>query len=122
MKELQGFSDRLMRELGWEINEENFDKSRTSILGTYMLLMTEIGEVGEEFRRLFTLVDGHVSKGCGQEEAFRRAMAEVKMDLGKELADCLAYITKFANFFDIDLEESFYSKMEEVRNRRKQEA
>nr|WP_316047427.1 hypothetical protein [Planococcus glaciei] len=38
------------------------------------------------------------------------------------MADCLAYIMKFANFFDIDLEESFYGKMEEVKNRQNKDA
>ncbi|MED4229469.1 hypothetical protein [Neobacillus cucumis] len=47
-----------------------------------------------------------------------KAEENAKEDLGKEFVDCLAYIIKFANYFDIDLEESFYKKMDEVKNRK----
>lgn len=118
MKDIQKFAERFQREMGWEVDEQNFDGSRASLLNNYMLLTTEVGEVAEELRKMFNLTYRYVLEGMNEEEAFQLAQDEVKEDLGKELADCLAYIAKFANFFEVDLEESFYQKMGEVRNRR----
>ncbi|WP_228409568.1 MazG nucleotide pyrophosphohydrolase domain-containing protein [Radiobacillus deserti] len=53
-----------------------------------------------------------------EDEAFEAAKDGGKGNIGKELADCIAYITMFANYFEVDLEDSFYQKMEEVRNRK----
>lgn len=122
MKDVQEFAGRFQREMGWEVDGQNFDGSRASLLNNYMLLTTEVGEVAEELRKIFNLTYRYVSEGMNEEEAFRLAREEVKEALGKELADCLAYITKFANFFEVDLEESFYQKMDEVKRRQNKDA
>ncbi|MEH7096984.1 hypothetical protein [Neobacillus vireti] len=33
--------------------------------------------------------------------------------MGKQFADCLAYMIKFANYFEIELEECYYKKMDQ---------
>ena len=104
--------------MNWEINNSGFEKSRASILNNYMLLTTEVAEVGEEFRRAFNMTYESKRNGGNEEKAFKLAKEAVREDIGKELADCIAYICKFANYFDIDLEDSFYTKMEEVKNRK----
>ena len=83
-----------------------------------MLLTTEVAEVAEELRKAFNKTNECIRNGIDEETSFRLAKESIKEDLGKEFADCLAYIVKISNFFEIDLEKSFYSKMEEVKNRK----
>ncbi|MDR4947174.1 MazG nucleotide pyrophosphohydrolase domain-containing protein [Neobacillus cucumis] len=87
-------------------------------MNNYMLLTTEVVEVAEELKKAFNLTNSHILNGMNESEAFELAKENAKEDLGKEFADCLAYIIKFANYFEIDLEESFYKKMDEVKNRK----
>ena len=118
MKELQAYTKDYQKEMDWDINTENYAKSRESLLNNYLLLTTEVAEVAEELRNAFNLTQMKVKEGMGEEEAFVAAKEVIKQDIGKELADCLAYLLKFYNYFDIDLEESFYEKMQEVRERK----
>jgi len=122
MKEAQAFAKQYQKEMGWSIEDSDYEKNRASLLNNYMLLTTEVAEIAEELRKAFNLTYNYVQSGMEEEEAFRLAAETVKEDIGKEMADCLAYIMKFANFFDIDLEESFYGKMEEVKNRQNKDA
>jgi NTP pyrophosphatase (non-canonical NTP hydrolase) len=118
MKEIQIFAKQYQKEMGWEISEESFAKSRDSLLNNYMLLTTEVAEVAEELRKAFNLTASYVEKGMDEEHAFELAKNQIKENVGKELADCLAYMLKFYNYFGIDAEESFYAKMDEVKNRK----
>jgi NTP pyrophosphatase (non-canonical NTP hydrolase) len=118
VKELQAFAKQYQKEMDWEINSENYEGSRASLLNNYMLLTTEVAEVAEEMRKAFNMTNKNIQNGMSEEEAFELAKQTIKEDLGKEFADCLAYITKIANFFEIDLEESYYLKMEEVKKRK----
>jgi NTP pyrophosphatase (non-canonical NTP hydrolase) len=78
-----------------------------------MLLTTEVDEVAEELRKALNLTAANVENGKDEEQAFELAKNQIKENVGKELSDCLAYMMEFYNFFGIDLEESFYSKMNE---------
>jgi NTP pyrophosphatase (non-canonical NTP hydrolase) len=118
MKELQNFMRDYQKKMGWEISEENYAESRDSLLNNYMLLTTEVAEVAEELRKAFNLVREYTKEGMDEEQAFALAKDQVKEDIGKELADCLAYLIKFYNFFGIEIDESFYRKMEEVKKRK----
>ncbi|MDR7079858.1 NTP pyrophosphatase (non-canonical NTP hydrolase) [Neobacillus niacini] len=118
MKEIQSFAKQYQNEMGWEISEESFAKSRDSLLNNYMLLTTEVAEVAEELRKAFNLTATLVQNGMEDEKAFELAKNQIKENVGKELSDCLAYMLKFYNYFGIDVEESFYAKMEEVKNRK----
>jgi NTP pyrophosphatase (non-canonical NTP hydrolase) len=118
MKEIQTFTKKFQEEMGWEITDESYAKSRDSLLNNYMLLTTEVAEVAEELRKAFNLTASYVENGMGEEQAFELAKNQIKVNIGKELSDCLAYMLKFYNYFGIDVEESFYAKMEEVKNRR----
>jgi NTP pyrophosphatase (non-canonical NTP hydrolase) len=118
MKELQTYMRDYQKELGWEINTDNYFNSRESLLNNYMLLTTEVAEVAEELRKTFNQTQQGILDGREQEEAFLMAKENAKENIGKELADCMAYLIKFYNFFEIDLEESFYNKMTEVKNRK----
>lgn len=117
MKDLQAYTKQYQKEMGWEITEEGFEESRASLLNNYMLLTTEVAEMAEELRKSFNLTQQAVLNGMNQEEAYLQAKERVKEDIGKELADCLAYLLKFYNYYEIDLEDSFYNKMREVKTR-----
>ncbi len=118
MKELQAFTKQYQKEMGWEISKEGYENSRSSLLNNYMLLTTEVAEVAEELRKAFNMTNTSVQKGMDEEAAFQQAKEHITDDIGKELADCIAYLMKFANFFEIDMEEGFYAKMEEVKKRK----
>ncbi|MCP8615884.1 MazG nucleotide pyrophosphohydrolase domain-containing protein [Salirhabdus salicampi] len=118
MKEMQAFSKEFVKYMNWEIDDESYEKSRASLLNNYMLLTTEVGEVAEELRTMFNLTNKDIQNGISEEEAFQHAIENVKDNLGKEMADCIAYLMKIANFFEIDLENAYYKKMEEVKKRK----
>ncbi|MGN8646534.1 MazG nucleotide pyrophosphohydrolase domain-containing protein [Gracilibacillus sp. HCP3S3_G5_1] len=117
MRELQTFMKNYHEEMNWEISGAHFEETKSSLLHNYMLFSTEVAEVAEELRKAFNQTNELINQGKDEAEAFELAKASIKEDIGKELADCLAYMTKFANFFEIDLEEAFYRKMEEVKKR-----
>ena len=118
MKKMQEFSKQYQEEMNWQIKDDHYEITKTSLMNNYMLLTTEVAEIAEELRKSFNMTNTLINEGMNEEKAFEIANNSIREDLGKELADCLAYITKFANFFEIDLEESFYSKMDEVKNRK----
>lgn len=117
MKEIQTFSKKFQEDMKFQIKTENYATSKASLLNNYMLLTTEVAEVAEELRKTFNTTDRLIHQGLDEKEAFLMAKDIITDDLGRELSDCLAYILKFANYFNIDLEQSFYEKMEEVKNR-----
>ncbi|WP_208588813.1 MazG nucleotide pyrophosphohydrolase domain-containing protein [Gracilibacillus suaedae] len=117
MKELQRYMKRYHEVMNWEISGGDYQTAKSSLLHNYMLFSTEVAEVAEELRKAFNQTNKWINQGKGEAEAFEIAKANIKEDIGKELADCLAYMMKFANYFDIDMEEAFYRKMEEVKQR-----
>lgn len=118
MRDIQAFLSEFQKDMNWEISEENYKESKASLLHNYMLLTTEVSEVAEEFRSIFNKTYRMVNNdGLNEEDAFKIAKDLHKENIGKELSDCIAYLVKFANYLDIDLEDSFYKKMEEVKLR-----
>jgi NTP pyrophosphatase (non-canonical NTP hydrolase) len=117
MKKMQSFAQEFQSKMGWEIKTLNYDASRASLLNNYMLLTTEVAEVAEELRKLFNLTHKYIGQGMEESKAFELAKDEFRNNIGAELADCIAYICKFANFFGCDLEDEFYKKMEIVQYR-----
>ncbi|UFU00182.1 hypothetical protein KO561_04320 [Radiobacillus kanasensis] len=118
MKKLQEFAKNYQAEMNWEIRTDNYERTRSSLLNNYMLLTTEVAEIAEELRKAFNHTNTLINDGMDEDGAFETAKDSFRENIGKELADCIAYITKFANYFEVDLEDSFYQKMEEVRNRK----
>ncbi|UOQ84913.1 MazG nucleotide pyrophosphohydrolase domain-containing protein [Gracilibacillus salinarum] len=118
MKELQAYMAAYHKEMNWEISGENYQEEQASFLHNYMLLSTEVAEVAEELRKVFNSTNKQLNQGTPESEAFEAAKESVREDVGKELADCMAYIVKYANYFEIDLESAFYQKMVEVKERK----
>lgn len=117
MKELQQFAKQLQEELHYQIEDKDYATSKTSLLMNQMLLTTEVAEVAELLRELFEKTDALITEGMDENQAFAVVKEEITEELGKEISDCIAYLTKLSNFFGRDMETDFYGKMEEVRER-----
>jgi NTP pyrophosphatase (non-canonical NTP hydrolase) len=119
MKKLHKELEAFQLEKGWEISQENADLSVQSLLLNHMLLTTEISEIAEELRKLMNLSFELKEEGIEKEQAFLLAKREVAEDIGKEIADSIAYLCKFATFFDRDVEVDVRNKLHEINNRKK---
>jgi NTP pyrophosphatase (non-canonical NTP hydrolase) len=119
MKKLHKELEAFQLEKGWEISQENADLSIQSLLLNHMLLTTEISEIAEELRKLMNLSFELKEEGIEKEQAFLLAKREVAEDIGKEIADSIAYLCKFATFFDRDVEVDVRNKLHEINNRKK---
>lgn len=75
----------------------------TDLYLNYMLLVQEVGELGAEIARIRRLDcrDGALPA------AINRHQEQIKL----ELADCLAYLIKLANYTGVNLEEAYLEKM-----------
>ncbi len=94
LREMQTFHEMLDREKG-------FDRD---MLRNVAYLAEETGEVVGAIRELRN------ADGASAEETARA-------HLGEELADCLAYILKLANYGGLDLQEAYVKKMNRNLNR-----
>ncbi|MDR7071806.1 hypothetical protein [Fictibacillus barbaricus] len=119
MKNIHEELERFQKEKGWEISTENAGQSRESLLLNHMLLTTEIAEIAEELRKMMNLEYELIHEGMEKEEAFRLAKQEISEDIGKEIADSIAYLCKFATFFERNIEEDMMNKLQEINNRMK---
>lgn len=119
MEEIQKFSKDFQEDLNWQIKNNSYKRSKESILMNQMLLTTEISEIAELFRKLFEQTEYRISKGENETEVFEEVKESISEDLGKEISDCIAYLCKFANYFERDIERDFYEKMELIKKRKK---
>ena len=88
IRQLQTFHQSLDREKGFDLD----------MLRNVAYLSEEIGEVVHAIRDLKKADDPS-------------ALEEARAHLGEELADCLAYIVKLANYGGVDLQEAYVRKM-----------
>ncbi|WP_144939263.1 MazG-like family protein [Paenibacillus sp. 32O-W] len=118
MKAVQDMYQTFQEEMGWApVDKHDYQSSKEFLLYIHMLLTTEVAEVAEEFRKMMYRTRDLAETGMEINEAYSRAKQEIRENLGKELADCLAYLCKLANFFDYDLEEELRAKLDEIRKR-----
>ena len=94
LKDLQVFHRKLDA-------EKHFDQD---IFRNIAYLSGEIGELVSAIRK-------HRKANDGAEET------EARNHVGDELADCLAYIVKLANYAEIDLHDAYTNKMKQNLNR-----
>ena len=120
MKDLQEYTKEYQKELNYHIKNDSYERSKTSLLMNQMLLMTEVAEISELFRELFVRTEKLIEEGYEEQEAFAIAKEQISVDLGKEISDCIAYLCKFSNFFNRDMESDFYNKMDEVKKRKRE--
>ncbi|MEM7031363.1 MAG: MazG nucleotide pyrophosphohydrolase domain-containing protein [Chloroflexota bacterium] len=77
----------------------------------YILLTEEVGELGSEITKVWGIQRKAQEENIGASDAQALALQERQASLKSELADCLAYLLKLANYSGIDLEEAYIEKM-----------
>jgi len=83
----------------------------TDLYFNFLCLTEEIGELGAELKQVWAAQERHYKRVGNRREAQDRALQEQLPHLREELADCLAYILKLANYTGVDLEEAYLEKM-----------
>ena len=93
----------------WLDEQKEFDPD---IMFNMVLLTGEVGEVAEVLKRVWKKARGlQKRQNAPPDGAMESALADHREELGAELADCLGYIFKLANYCDIDLQEAYLEKM-----------
>jgi deoxyguanosine kinase len=83
----------------------------TDMYFNYLCLSEEMGELSSELARVWIEESKMVARGQTAEMARKLALSTHRQDLESELADCMAYLLKLANYAGIDLETAYLSKM-----------
>jgi len=83
----------------------------TDLYLNFMLLMTEMGELGAEIARVRQSEMAARSAAPSPEGAMQTALQRHRSRLQEELADCMAYLVKLANYSGVDLEAAYLEKM-----------
>jgi deoxyadenosine/deoxycytidine kinase/NTP pyrophosphatase (non-canonical NTP hydrolase) len=89
----------------------------TDLYFNYLCLSEEMGELGSELAQLWREETQFRLQGHSTENARREAIAKQKDALESEMADCMAYLLKLANYAGIDLEAAYREKMVTNRSR-----
>jgi deoxyadenosine/deoxycytidine kinase/NTP pyrophosphatase (non-canonical NTP hydrolase) len=93
---------------------KNFD---TDVYFNYLCLSEEIGELGSELANLWREEHLRRAQGTPTQQAKQQAMTQRRAMVREELADCMAYLLKLANYAGIDLETAYLEKMRENQDR-----
>jgi NTP pyrophosphatase (non-canonical NTP hydrolase) len=82
----------------------------TDIYLNMVLLSGEIGELAQVLKQVHFMTNSS-RKEQGQVKTRAEALAAQHDNLGQELADCLAYLLKLANYTGVDLQAAYLKKM-----------
>jgi deoxyadenosine/deoxycytidine kinase len=77
----------------------------------FICLTEEIGKLGAQLKDVWAAQEMLYDQVGNRQEAQDRALQERLPDLREELADCLAYLLKLANYTGIDLEQAYLAKL-----------
>lgn len=77
----------------------------------FICLTEEVGKLGAQLKDVWTAQETLYDKIGNRQEAQDRALQECLPDLREDLADCLAYLLKLANYTGVDLEQAYLAKM-----------
>lgn len=83
----------------------------TDLYFNYLCLSEEMGELGSALAELWREEAREQSKGKSRDEAHVVALNGRQANLEGELADCMAYLLKIANYAGIDLDRAYRAKM-----------
>ena len=89
----------------------------TDLYFNFLCLSEEMGELGSELAQLWRDETQFRLQGLSGEHARRKALTKQKAALESEIADCMAYLLKLANYAGIDLETAYREKMNTNRSR-----
>jgi NTP pyrophosphatase (non-canonical NTP hydrolase) len=107
LAEYQKFHSSLDREKGFI----------TDLYFNYLCLSEEMGELGSELAQLWREEAQRLMLGKAQDQAREQALMARRPHLEEELADCMAYLLKIANYAGIDLAEAYVGKMNTNQDR-----
>lgn len=83
----------------------------TDMYFNHLRLSEEVGELSRELARLWVAESSLVAQGLSQTQAREKALLDHHGAIESELADCMAYLLKLANYASIDLEAAYLEKM-----------
>jgi deoxyguanosine kinase len=89
----------------------------TDMYFNYLCLNEEIGELGSELAKLWIEEEQLQAQGETRQRAKQKAISRQSHAIESELADCMAYLLKMANYAGIDLETAYVEKMRQNRAR-----
>ena len=89
----------------------------TDLYFNYLCLSEEMGELGSELAQLWRDETQFRLQGHSHEQARKAAIEKQKSAIESEMADCMAYLLKLANYSGIDLEDAYRQKMTTNRSR-----
>jgi len=89
----------------------------TDLYFNYLCLAEEMGELGSELAHLWRQESKQRQRGQTKEKALEQALQAQRPAIESELADCMAYLLKIANYAGIDLEAAYLEKMNWNLNR-----
>lgn len=89
----------------------------TDLYFNFICLTKEVGDLGAEFSAVWAAQEELYKKVGNRREALDRAIQERLPKLRQELAGCLAFLLRLANYTGIDLEEAFLDEMKEDKRR-----
>lgn len=69
----------------------------------FICLTTEIGELSKEIIDVWIETGKLIKSGVNYKEARNKVLAERKERIAKEIADCMIYLLKVANYLKIDV-------------------
>jgi deoxyguanosine kinase len=104
----------------WQRFHVELDRAKsfnTNPFFNFICLSEEIGELGREFARLWGEEELLVAEGRSATQARQIAFQRRRPSLESELADCMAYLLKLANYAGIDLETAYLAKMRHNQER-----
>jgi deoxyguanosine kinase len=84
----------------------------TDMYFNYLRLSEEVGELSSELARVWIEESSLRAKGHPVELARKQAINQHRPTLQSELADCMAYLLKIANYAGVDLETAYLEKMQ----------
>ncbi len=83
----------------------------TDLYFNYLCLAEEMGELGSALAQLWREEAQLLVQGETERAARQHALIKRRKDLESELADCMAYLLKIANYAGIDMETAYLKKM-----------
>jgi deoxyguanosine kinase len=104
----------------FQIWHRTFDREKgfsTDLFFNFLCLQEEMGELADELTHVWARREALCHDGMAAAQALETAIAEQQSSLRGELADCLAYIVKLANYTGIDLQAAYLDKMQANKGR-----
>lgn len=89
----------------------------TNMYFNYLRLSEEMGELGSVLAELWREETALAEVGQPDSQARKNALRKCRQDLESEMADCMAYLLKMANYAGIDLETAYLQKMNQNQGR-----